>query len=296
MTPVATTRSLRGELNHRYARFRARQARRARRPERTLVLADHWSGSVQQFYHFLLGYLGPLATYAQAHPRERLWMRDCGPMRPWIEAIRPDVDVDTVSVGYALGLMIRSRGHVRVVEGLDDPARFRRRALLGAAHSVRWLLDVDPAPLAGSPRIVVVDRQVTDPFYRSEASETEMGGRERRSTPRLPETIAGLPFAETAGVVELTGMVPGDQVRLFSHATAIIAQHGAGLAHMLWMPRGSTVLEIQPPLVPGVDHIFRELATELGHTYVRVPQAELHAAVARDDLVRAAAGAGLLAG
>ncbi len=294
MSAVSSRGSLRQELNRRYVRYRARRARQGQRPDRTLVLADHWSGSVQQFYHFLLGYLGPVATYARKHPGERLWMRDCGPMTPWIDAVRSDIDIDTIPVGYALSLMIRARESVRVVPGLDDPAGFRRRVLLDAADDLRWLLDVDPAPLPNAPRVVVVDRQVTDPFYRSDESETEMGGQERRSTPQLPETIAGVAFAEPVGVVELTGMPPADQIRLFSHATAIIGQHGAGLAHMLWMAPGSTVVEIQPPLVAGVDHIFRELAAELGHTYVQVPQAELHAQVAREDLERAVASVGLL--
>ena len=288
--------AFRRDLNRRYARYRARRAREAQRPDRTLVLADHWSGSVQQFYHFLLGYLGPFAVYAKSHPGERLWMRDCGPMAPWIEAIRPDVDVETVSVGHALGLIIRARESVRLLDGLDDPSRFRRRALREAAEGVRWLLDVGDAPVEGAPRVVVVDRQVSDPFYRSKASETEMGGEERRSTPGLPETVDGLPFAQPVGVVELTGLAPAEQIRLFTQATAIIGQHGAGLVHMLWMPPGSTVVEIQPPLVPGVDHIFRELAAELGHTYVRVPQAGVHAAVEPAELAAGVAAAGLLRG
>lgn len=286
---------LRVQLNRSLSRHRLRRERRRFRPDRTLVLADHWSGSVQQFYHFLLGYLGPFAAYAQAHPGEALALRDCGPMNAWIDAIRPDVDVTTVSVGYALNTMIRAADSARILVGLDDPARFRRRDLVGAAAAMRWLMgaeDVPPTP--GLPQVVVIDRQVTDPFYRSSQSETEMGGQERRSTPGLPAAVADLPLAVPSRVVELTGMAPAEQIRLFSRATVIVGQHGAGLAHMLWLPAGSTVVEIQPPLVPGVDHIFRELALALGHRYAVVPQASVHAPVEPAALASALRSVGVL--
>jgi len=295
----------RAEANRRHARLVVRRARRAERAkgiDATLVLADHWSGSVQQFYHFLLGYLGPTALWLRQRPDRRIWMRDCGPMNPWLEAVRPDVTVEVVPVGTALNVLIGSRRHVRVVRGLDDPVDFDRRRLLAMADAITWLLDAGPTPAhagptaqdAQGPKVVVVDRRTSEDFYHSAQSETHMSGSQRRSTPNLGEAVAGLPFADPMAVVDTARMPPAAQIRLFAAANAIVGQHGAGLAHMLWLPRGSTVVEIAPPLVPGVDHIFAELAHALGHRYVVVAQDGVHAPVDPRGLADGLTRAGLL--
>ncbi len=283
--------------NRRYARLAIQRERRARRAsgiDATLVLADHWSGSVQQFYHFLLGYLGPMAVWARQHPGQRIWVRDCGPMNVWFDAVRPGVAVDVVSVNTALGVLIGSRRDARIVRGLDDPARFDRRRLVAAADAIGWLLDADRGVVAGPSSVVVVDRRTSEDFYHSAESETHMSGAERRSTPGLGATVEALRFASPAVVVDTARIAPAEQIRLFAGANAIVGQHGAGLVHMLWLPRGSTVVEIAPPLVPGVDHIFGELAEVLGHRYVVVAQDDVHAPVDPQALESGLRAAGLL--
>ncbi len=57
-----------------------------------------------------------------------------------------------------------------------------------------------------------------------------------------------LPVLKEAGFesVTLGGLPIGRQVSLFRHAEAVAAPHGAGLAHIAWLRRGSTVVEFFP--------------------------------------------------
>jgi hypothetical protein len=51
------------------------------------------------------------------------------------------------------------------------------------------------------------------------------------------------------------------------------------MTHMIWMPEGSVVIEIQPPLPDEAVDIFENLARALRHRYIRVPQESTHAEV-----------------
>ena len=67
-----------------------------------------------------------------------------------------------------------------------------------------------------------------------------------------------------------------------------MAQHGAGLANMVWLPAGGAVLEIRPPLPPTINEIFSNLASARGLGYLAVDQADVHAPVNAAAVVAAA--------
>lgn len=287
---------LRRRLNRAYVRMLADREHRRRVPQRPLVLADHWSGSVQQFYHFLLGYLAPLSLWTARHGVTQIAVRDCGPMNTWFEAIAPRLDVEVLSTNAALGRMIRHRRTVTVLDGMDDPLGFSARRLAAARSTMAGLvgIELDGRPVSELGGVLVVDRASSEDFYRSTESETEMSGSERRSTPGLADLVTGLPVRRNTRVVDLARLRPAEQVGLAARSSVLVGQHGAGLVHMLWLPAGSTVIEIQPPLVAGVHQIFAELAATLGHRYLVVPQEHVHAPVSPDVLRRAFTEAGLL--
>ena len=87
--------------------------------------------------------------------------------------------------------------------------------------------------------------------------------------------------------MEAAELSPSAQVQLFSQARVLIGQHGAGLANMVWMPPGSQVVEIKPPLDSAVDTIFEHLAAEVGHKYVAVNQDDQHSSVASQSVADA---------
>jgi capsular polysaccharide biosynthesis protein len=76
-------------------------------------------------------------------------------------------------------------------------------------------------------------------------------------------------------LVEAGLLTPVQQVNRFAAASVLVGQHGAGLANMLWMPTGSTVIEIIPQ-EKRKKRYFEALARALGHAYVAVIQSGLH--------------------
>lgn len=273
--------SLRERINQAAGRWASRRSINKSYNSRVLLIADHWDGSVQQFYHFLLGYLMPVAMWVRDHPGKAITLRGCGPMDPWLDLAAEQVDIDVIPPGTALHMLVGDRMSHEILQGMDDPDRFNRASLLEAAEALRALLQVPCAHGARAVetphrRTVIIDRATSEDFYHGPASETHMSGGERRSTPNLGGLSSLLPESE---VVDLARVEPRDQIRLMECTTTLIGQHGAGLVHMLWMPQGSLVVEIAPPLPSEVIRLFEQLATCLGHRYVRVPQDGVHSNV-----------------
>jgi len=254
-------------------------ARRDAYKKQTLVLANNWDGSVQQFYHFLLGYLMPLSLWLDRKPSEQVLVRDCGPMNIWLDAMGGETRLETIPTGSALHVVVGNRMKHTVLQGLDDPAKFKSKTLVKGAVSIQMRLGMDPILSSKEPAILVIDRATSEDFYHQNGSETEMSGKERRHIPNLkhlPDIYSGvIPMK----VVDLARLSPRHQIQVAKESSTLIGQHGAGLAHMLWMEPGSHIIEIAPPLPTQVQEIFSRLAKTLGHSYTRIPQQGVHAQI-----------------
>lgn len=261
---------------------------RPKRKPRVLLVPNQWDGSVQEYYHFLLGYLGPVLVWLERHPGAPIAMRDCGPMQPWIDTLLGKENLEILNPGAMLHLFASKRHRSRVLRGFDDPSHFdpshlqafRRIALARAGLSNS----------THTTRITVIDRASSGDFNASPAAEVPASGAAVRSVPNLRDVVGApgfLPASRSVDVVDAAHMEPVEQMRLFSSTSLLVGQHGAGLANMLWMPRGSAVVEILPPSPPWVAPIFSNLAAALGHRIVVVPQDDPHAPVDADALATA---------
>ena len=277
-------RNLRAWANRKLVDLQVWRAKRQAYNDRVLVVADHWDGSVQVFYHFLLGYFAPLAAWVQRTGNSRLFVRDCGPMNVWFKNLSDQVDVQIIKPGVALHAIVGDRTRSQIVQGLDHPGRHRKRKLLAAVNAVRSL--IPDAHVNGAP-VLIIDRQSSDAFHSGPESETEMSGCQRRSVPNLAEECSRHLNPSSYRLVDSAHVTPGEQIAYASACRILVAQHGSGLTHMLWMPPGSTVIEIHPPLPPEAVDIFRLLAKTLGHRYVRIDQSDVHAPVDGGVLVSA---------
>ncbi len=78
-------------------------------------------------------------------------------------------------------------------------------------------------------------------------------------------------FLEERGfkIVCLESLSLAQQIRLFRNASCVIAPHGAGLTNMMFMPPGSKILEIFPPLFPKRQGYpcYWSMARACGHHY-----------------------------
>ncbi len=277
-------RQLRTWGNRKYVDLIIWRDRRTAYNERVLVVSNHWDGSVQVFYHFLLGYFAPLTVWLRKTGSKTISVRDCGPMNQWFELLEPEISVQIVKPGVALHTLAGNRSRHHVVTGLDYPRKHKRERLsvaIEAMHSFLPNLDMSSAP------ILIIDRATTDDFHSSSMSETEMSGARRRSTPNLTNVCEEILLPGSFVVADMATIAPESQVALAQHSRVLVAQHGAGLTHMIWMPKGSTVIEIHPPLPDEAIDVFRLLAKALGHQYIRISQSHVHADVNSSDLIEA---------
>ena len=277
--------TVRKTLNSWAGRWAAQQAAKREYARRTLLLANHWDGSVQQYYHFMLGYLFPVASWIRRNPGQLVTLRDCGPMNVWSRALQQQIDLEIILPGDALHRVVGNRMKSVVLQGLDNPSRFNSRDLRSGAISLASILRIPPrdsSPLTSPPQAfdaVIIDRQSSEDFYHSPESETHMSGRERRSTPNLSQADWSALTGLDPRVVDFAKVDPVSQIEVMQRCNLLIGQHGAGLLNMVWMVPGSVVIEIEPPLPPEVHGLFARLATCLGHRYLSVPQQSVHADV-----------------
>ena len=252
--------------------------RRRARNLRILVVPDQWSGSVQEFYHFLLGYFVPLVRWSERNPRKPFSVRDCGPMNPWFDLLPGNLNLEVLTPGDMLHLFAaRSRPSI-VLRGMDDPNRLHSgdvksfRSLVGTANGVEVASD--------GPRVSVIARLSSGSFNKTPAAQVPASGRDVRSTPNLSQLATALlePTEDlTWGIADAAEIPPQGQLELFASTTVLVGQHGAGLANMVWMPPGGAVVEIQPPRPDHEPPFFRNLAQACGHTYIRIDQGHDHA-------------------
>lgn len=243
---------------------------------RVALVPNQWSGSVQQYYHFLLGYLAPILAWLDRSGATQITVRDCGPMNRWFEALPASVDVEIMNVGHFLHVFSGRLQPCEVLRGFDFPSEFNSGKLADFRSAMLRNLDV---PQAEPSRITVIDRRITDPFYASAESEIDMAGAQRRSVPNLGAWVEQMRAEVPVALFETTEMGIREQVQLVSETSVLIGQHGAGLANMVFMPPGGVVIEIHPPLPLEAVQTFAQLAAACGHTYLTVPQAGVHAEV-----------------
>ncbi len=279
--------SFRDQANKWIGAAQSRRSQKKKFNERTLVLADNWDGSVQQFYHFFFGYFIPLNLWLDKTGETKISLRDCGPMNPWLELLREKTDIEVIPPGSALHIVIGKRMKLAVLAGMDNPQNFNREKLIAGCASVRNRIELPSIQSVRGEQILIIDRATSENFYHEQGSETHMSGKERRHVPNLIEFKDAINSAQNAEIIDFARMTPHEQVRKAESATVLIGQHGAGLAHMIWLSPGSHVVEIAPPLPSQVQNIFQKLAITLGHTYQRVRQESVHATVEIDLLASA---------
>jgi hypothetical protein len=252
------------------------------------------AGSCEHFYHFLLGYLLPLAAYIVrrgiAEDRAIL-LRDCGPLdrilrelalpgllccerfthasiRKSLERL-PWAEIDEIK-GFDLG-------HLPGEEAFYDAAsigigvQFLRRRLAPAIETAKTKID---ASWSGSPRVLMIERGDADPYYESSLVEVRTAANQRRSIGNHGELAARMAAdypgfrsvrLETASLVE--------QIAWFGLADIVVAQHGAALSNIIWMRRGAHVIEIDPDTPSCARFLFRRLAEVCEVSYACLRQA-----------------------
>ncbi len=270
----------------------AKQRSAAKSDVRTpTVLPWHAYGSVEHYYHFLLGYLLPVALWQRREEKRRFFVRDCGPLNRlfgelasrWnLGFLSPDEHRDECVLGGA-----------SYVVGMDQITRYNANSLESATRNVTQALGLAEwsVPQFEMPTILVVERGKAHPFYASSRSESSTSGIDRRSLPNQAEMSSALEDLGHVQVVQLEDASLAEQVRWFGQADVVVAQHGAALANIVWCRPGSGIVQIDPT---DRGRTFSRLAETMGCSSEWIRQDSNHAAVcvktvrkSVEDLLRA---------
>lgn len=230
------------------------------------LMIENRRGSVEHYYHFLLGFLVPLVKYFTTRRLSGdsgglLQIRDCGPMNRHLRALPIPLKI----------------AHANPVKAAHDGVTAKRllgfdqKRFYSYAEFVRFrnfiLSAAGPEPHAGSStEAILVEREPPDPHYLSEHTEVKSSGSSRRAIANHTEVYSALKQANPSlRNVRLAGMELYAQCRLFNTANLVIAQHGAALANILFMKEGSVVVEIVHR--PAKKSVYRKLAATMKLRY-----------------------------
>jgi hypothetical protein len=259
-----------------------------RRPE-ILVDITNRQGSVEHYYHFILGFLAPLVLHMNTGPRPATRIiRSCGPMDCHLAPFAlPNLRI----VPKQRWLELRDAGHLETEQlgGFDEPIHFDVEAFQRFRRIVLQRFGQFEAATSAPGPVLVINRGKSLPFYQTEHAEVQTSAGLRRSVPNMAALLAA---ATAQGVktrvVELEEWKLRAQVALFAGTRILVAQHGAALVNMLWMAPGGVIVEINP-VAEGLhfQHWFRRLATASGHDYVSVSQGGVHAPVDETEFCEA---------
>jgi len=242
-----------------------------------MAVPGQWSGSVEHFYHFFLGYLYPLVQWLEESGHRSVTVRDCGPMNPWLSLLEPHVELEVIPPGLMLHRFARQLQPAVVLDALDDPETFDGGRIQSFVQAFQRMTAVE-FPEAKS-NVVLLNRASTDPYFATGNSEVDESGVERRSVPNMQAIARRLEQSRPTALIDTALLNPVEQIQALAQASTLVAQHGAGLVHMVWMQPNSTVVEILPPSTDDVRLIFHNLARALGHQYARINQLHDHAEV-----------------
>ena len=264
-------------------------------------------GSVQHYYHFLLGFLVPLVetwnSLATLPHVSRVSVRSCAVMDRILRELQlPGLAI--MNAGDHAAVCMRTqeemaRGRMfATAEGYDWPSRYkaevfqsvRNQLFFRFSSDIRAAIQTIEKSFAGTgPRVLIIGREPPGKFYSAPECEIKTSGTERRSIANMAELCAAVrrDFGNVLATT-LEGRSLVYQMALFTMADIVVAQHGAALANLIWARQGTQVLEIIPKDISNCieqSDFFGELSGCLGLKHTRLWQDSLHSAISAAELL-----------
>ena len=264
----------------------------AGRPLHLTIKAN--AGSCEHFYHFILGYLLPLAEYlvrSETAEDRVVLLRSCGPLDRILQELalpgllccerstHASIKDTLERSSWAEIAEIRGFdfGHLPSEEVVYDRecigvgVKFLRRRLASAIEAATAKIN---ASWTGRPRVLMIERGEPDPFYQSCLAEIKNSANHRRSIANHVELVASM-AADYPGFrsIRLETASLAEQVAWFGLTDILVAQHGAALSNIIWMRRGAHVIEINPDVPSNLRTLFCRLADVCEVTYACLRQA-----------------------
>jgi hypothetical protein len=250
-----------------------------------LTIRNHF-GSVEHYYHFLLGFMVPLVNWYTTHDGAaypKILIRSCAILDSLIlELAIPNLVVLDKEEHRSLVAQTSWEHHPLKhihLDGYDNEILFDRAIFTHVARDIKQRLGISDAVQhtelqRESPTIVVIGRKQTDPYYLSAQSEIHSSGSMRRSIPNLTEIVEVLQPLGEVHQIYLEGLPFKEQIRWFMRADMIVAQHGAALGSLIFCREGTAIVEILPPnkanFLRLIKNIVRALLGMNSHRGIKV--------------------------
>lgn len=200
------------------------------------------SGNIERYYHFIFDLLIPLHSLLKKAPEDvNFVIKEFGLLTPYLEQVFPN-RIKVIDRCDSTQNMSKMR-----LDGMNPKfVHLARRAILSFKKDIFDALEIKPKA-ASRTVVLLVERLPPDPYYLK-AAVSEGGGASRRSITNHGELYDRLKKSLNSSYellnIRLENLTLKEQIRCFSNATIVIAQHGAGLANVIWMKPGSRVIEL----------------------------------------------------
>jgi hypothetical protein len=219
----------------------------------TIIVAKSRDGSVEHYYHFLLGFLFPLVQYVAENRLGSFVVRSCGPMDSIMSEVFKTKCQILDRMEHQELVNTSNPDAVVTLNGFDHPDYYDPKVINTIAGQIRKILSVDIEAaqrqynLDKQETLLFIDRGDILAFYLSETAEAQLSGCGRRSIPNfrgIYHLLDADPRKKLFMYLENTTLA--QQIALFSSVDVIIAQHGAALANLVWLKQGTGCVEILP--------------------------------------------------
>jgi len=234
--------------------------------ERVLVLRN-LHGSSDHFFHFLFGVFLPFAAQTfETRSDFNYLVPTCAGLEQFFSEL-PGWTVNFLDPDdYELALQtVRPASFA----GLDSRARAASAEAQSIAQQLLKLWEIEHVGKIQN-RILLVERL-------PKSSSTDAVTRdERRSLENIDELELAISDLGDVKRVSLESLSLVEKARAFREADVVVAQHGAGLANLIFSTQSTSFVEICP--YPGKT-LFETMATSFGNRYARCAQLGSHGIV-----------------
>lgn len=236
-----------------------------------LLIAKH-SHSLESPHYFWLGYFLPIVNELRKNKSKNVmfFVRNCGPMTNWLEFLKNKHPVVIVKPGLLLKYYLEDIPSV-VFDYWDDEDRFNREEFLETVNFLKN--EYTQKPSIDLKKIGVLNRNKPLDFYNSGQQELYATNNFKRLIKNIDELKIEISKFYDCELIDTTLNSPEESINIYSNLNVLIGQFGAGLTNMLWMKKGSLIIEIFSKNDTNPEdkrECYKKLSETLGHKYIRV--------------------------
>lgn len=230
-----------------------------------LLVAKH-TQSLEHPYYFWTGYFIPIANELrkQKYDDTMFVVRECGPMTPWLESLQKMYPITIKSSGLILKYYLIGMPSI-VFDYWDNSDKFVNDEF---QETIKFLKNIYNLPTNNNKNnIGILNRNNNFDFKKIEIPKIkDMPVRSIKNINELHSAISNFYNSE---LIDTSDTNPEDAIQIYSNLKVLIGQWGAGLTNMIWMDKGSLIIEIcARPMVSN--DVFELLANALGHKFIRI--------------------------